>query len=176
MIWNVTLSKDVQLRYSWDGWEFYWKNVRLRSYKMEKYVFNWKIVNTCVLLNIILRKPCKPKDLDNINKFLDSELEYLKENQDARNVFSMLYKDTDDDVKNRMNKSMQGSGRKMLSRNTDYIKVFANSSVGAENWAFQPKPCPQYRNIGGYIWCYATNIRRGMPWDGATWAQGIRWR
>ena len=40
-----------------------------------------------------------------MNKFLYSELEYLKENQDAGDVFSMLYKDTDDCVKKPMNKS-----------------------------------------------------------------------
>jgi len=56
-----------------------------------------------------------PKDWDNINKFLDSELEYLKDNQDAGDVFSMLYKDADDDVKKAMNKSMQESGGTVLS-------------------------------------------------------------
>jgi len=56
-----------------------------------------------------------PKDWDNINKFLDSELEYLKDNQDAGDVFSMLYKDADADVKKAMNKSMQESGGTVLS-------------------------------------------------------------
>ena len=32
-----------------------------------------------------------PKDWANINKFLDTELEYLKDNQDAGIVFSMFF-------------------------------------------------------------------------------------
>jgi len=56
-----------------------------------------------------------PKDWNNINKFLDSELEYLKDNQDAGDVFSMLYKDASDDTKKAMNKSMQESGGTVLS-------------------------------------------------------------
>jgi len=55
------------------------------------------------------------KDWNSINKFLDSELEYLKENQDAGDVFSMLYVDADDATKRAMNKSYQESGGTVLS-------------------------------------------------------------
>jgi len=62
-----------------------------------------------------------PKDWNNITKFLDSELEYLKDNQDAGDVFSMLYGDADEATKRAMNKSMQESGGTVLS--TDWKDI-----------------------------------------------------
>lgn len=61
------------------------------------------------------------KDWDKINKFLDTELEYLKDNQDAGDVFSMLYGDADEATKRAMNKSMQESGGTVLS--TDWKDI-----------------------------------------------------
>merc|ERR1712223_1193953 len=61
------------------------------------------------------------KDWDKIESFLENELEYLKENQDAGDVFSMIYKDADEDTRKAMNKSFQESGGTVLSTNWDEI-------------------------------------------------------
>ena len=61
------------------------------------------------------------KDWDKIESFLESELEYLKENQDAGDVFSMIYKDADENTRKAMNKSFQESGGTVLSTNWDEI-------------------------------------------------------
>lgn len=61
------------------------------------------------------------KDWDNIDNFLENELEYLKENQDAGDVFSMIYKDADENTRKAMNKSFQESGGTVLSTNWDDI-------------------------------------------------------
>lgn len=62
-----------------------------------------------------------PKDWSKVNKFCDTELEYLKDNQDAGDVFSMLYGDADEATKRAMNKSMQESGGTVLS--TDWSDI-----------------------------------------------------
>ena len=61
------------------------------------------------------------KDWNKIDTFLDTELEYLKENQDAGDVFSMIYKDADENTRKAMNKSFQESGGTVLSTNWDEI-------------------------------------------------------
>ena len=61
------------------------------------------------------------KEWDRIDNFLENELEYLKENQDAGDVFSMIYKDADENTRKAMNKSFQESGGTVLSTNWDEI-------------------------------------------------------
>jgi len=61
------------------------------------------------------------KEWDKIDSFLENELEYLKVNQDAGDVFSMIYKDADENTKKAMNKSFQESGGTVLSTNWDEI-------------------------------------------------------
>ena len=61
------------------------------------------------------------KDWDQIDTYLDGELAYLKDNQDAGDVFSMIYQDADENTRKAMNKSFQESGGTVLSTNWDEI-------------------------------------------------------